>query len=435
MDRFAVRVTCRSPCTKEPALENEIELMSDGDGLAVIGESSAVERFLATLGLPSKDLGLPRLSKILNFGTAGLQAASARAVDSARWVRLTEESARKVSEYGLTPTKTPGVSHAMIGKPGASKSWIQLDKGPGQLPANPTMLAGAPALMAQLAMQQAMDEITDYLAAIDAKLDDVLRAQKDSVLAQMIGIGLQIDEAMTIREHVGRVNEVTWSKVQDAAGTIADTQAYALLQLDALAEKLERKSTVADLMKTANGAEARTREWLAVLARCFQLQEGIAILELDRVLETAPDDLDGHRLGLKAARQDRLDTISRSTERLVTRIQAAAATANSRVLFNPIQSPAVVQASTSITASIGEFHERLGVGAARYDLETRRWAAAAAEVRDHARTKGASAVGAGRRLGTETRQRATSATEKVASRFVERARRRGGPVQDGGGEP
>jgi rRNA processing protein Krr1/Pno1 len=420
-------------------LENGIELISDGDGLAVIGESSAVERFLATLGLPSKDLGLPRLSKLLSLGTAGLQAASAhgaaRVVDSARWVRLTEDSARKVSELGLTPTKTPGVSHAMIGKPGDVKSWIQLDKGPGQLPAKPTMLAGAPALMAQLAMQQAMDEITDYLAAIDAKLDDVLRAQKDSVLAQMIGIGLQIEEAMTIREHVGRVNEVTWSKVQDAAGTIADTQAYALLHLDALAEKLERKSTIADLMKTANDAEAKTRDWLAVLARCFQLQEGIAILELDRVLETAPDDSDGHRLGLKAARQDRLDTISRSTERLVMRIQAAATTANSRVLLNPIQSPAVVQASTSITASIGEFHERLGVGASRYDLETRRWAAAAAEVRDRARIKGASALGAGKRLGTETRQRATSTTEKVASRFAERARRRRGPGQDGGGAP
>lgn len=134
-------------------MNDGIELISDGDGIAVIGESSAVERFLTTLGLPSKDLGLPRLSKVLNLGAVGLQAASAQAasaqvVDSARWVRLTEESARKVSEYGLTPTKRPGVSHAMIGKPGASRSWIQLDKGPGQLPTNPKMLAGVPALMA-----------------------------------------------------------------------------------------------------------------------------------------------------------------------------------------------------------------------------------------------------------------------------------------------
>jgi rRNA processing protein Krr1/Pno1 len=419
-------------------VDNELELISDGESLAVIGEASAVERFLGTLGLPSKDLGLPRLRKVLNFGSAGSQAASIQAAsravgDSARWVRLTEESALKVSKYGLTPTRKDGVSHAMIGRQGATKSWLQIDKKPGQLPANPTLLASVPALMAQLAMQQAIDEVTDYLAAIDAKLDEVLRAQKHTVLAQMIGVGLQIDEAMTIRQHVGRVNEVTWSKVQDTAGTIAETQAYALLQLDALAEKVERKSTIAELMKTANEAEATTREWLAVLARCFQLQDAIAILELDRVLETAPDDLDGHRLGLKAARQDRLSTISRSTERLVARIQTAATRANSRVLFNPIQSPAVVEASTNVSSSVGDFHERLGIGSDRQAVETRRWVAAAAEVRDRARSRGADAVGAGKRMGVETRERATSATGKITSRLVEKAQRRRG-VDDGSEE-
>jgi hypothetical protein len=100
---------------------------------------------------------------------------------------------------------------------------------------------------------------------------------------------------------VGGVNEVTWSKVQDTSGTIADTQAYAPLQLDALSEKLEGKTKVGDLAKAAKAAEAKARDWLAVLARCFQLKDAIAVLELDRVLETAPEDLDGHRIGLKAA--------------------------------------------------------------------------------------------------------------------------------------
>jgi rRNA processing protein Krr1/Pno1 len=94
-------------------------------------------------------------------------------------------------------------------------------------------------MMAQLAMQQTMDEITDYPARIDEKLDDVLRAQKDAVVAQLIGVGFQIHEAMKLRAHVGTVNEVTWSKVQSSSGTIAEIQAYALLQLDGLAEKLE----------------------------------------------------------------------------------------------------------------------------------------------------------------------------------------------------
>ena len=32
----------------------------------------------------------------------------------------------------------------------------------------------------------------------------------------MIGLGLVIEETLTLREHGGRVNEVTWSKVQAA---------------------------------------------------------------------------------------------------------------------------------------------------------------------------------------------------------------------------
>ena len=154
-------------------------------------------------------------------------------------------------------------------------------------------------------MQQTMDEIIDYLATIDEKLDDVLRAQEDAVWADMIGVGLDIDEAMTIQEHAGRVNEVTWSKVQATSATIARTQAYALRQLDALAEKMGRQAKIGDLAKMAKEAESKVQGWLVVLARCFQLQDAIAVLELDRVLDAAPDDLDGHRLGLKASRQRR----------------------------------------------------------------------------------------------------------------------------------
>ena len=187
-------------------------------------------------------------------------------------------------------------------------------------------------------MQQTMDEIIGYLATIDEKLDDVLRAQEDAVWADMIGVGFDIDEAMTIREHAGRVNEVTWSKVQATSATIARTQAYALRQLDALAEKMERKAKIGDLAKMAKEAESKVQGWLVVLARCFQLQDAIAVLELDRVLDAAPDDLDGHRLGLKASRQKRLDTISRSTGRLMARMDAAAGTANTKVLLHPTTS-------------------------------------------------------------------------------------------------
>lgn len=49
-------------------MDNEVQLISDGDGLAVIGNPAAVERFLVSEGLPSsKDLGLPRLGSVLSL--------------------------------------------------------------------------------------------------------------------------------------------------------------------------------------------------------------------------------------------------------------------------------------------------------------------------------------------------------------------------------
>jgi hypothetical protein len=277
--------------------------------------------------------------------------------------------------------------------------------------------------MAQLAMQQTMDEITDYLAAIDEKVDDVLRAQKDAVLADMMGVDLVIEEAMTIREQVGRVSEVTWSKVQATSATIARTQAYALRQLDALAEKLERSTAISDLAKASKDAEGKVHEWLAVLARCFQLQDAIAVLELDRVLDVAPDDLDGHRLGLRAVRQKRLDTISQTTERLLARMDAAAGMANAKVLLNPIQSPAVVRSRGQVASAVTEFHGRLGIESGEQSVEARAWTAAATEFRDKVLETGAEGVDASMRLGNETLGRAKVVTGKLSSGIAGRAAR------------
>jgi hypothetical protein len=289
---------------------------------------------------------------------------------------------------------------------------------------NPALLASAAGIMAQVAMQQAMDEITDCLAAIDEKVDDVLRAQKDTVVADMIGVDLVIDEAMTIREKVGGVSAVTWSKVEATSATITRTQAYALRQLDALAEKMERKAKIGELAKTAKEIESTIQEWLAVLARCFQLQDAIAVLELDRLLDASPDELDRHRLGLRAARQKRSELISRSTEQLMTRMNAAAGTANTKVLRHPSTSPAEVQSSNRVVAVVHEFHGRLGIESGRQPSEAKRWVDAAGEVRDKVRATGAEGVDTARRFGTETLDRATFARGKLSDGISERRLRR-----------
>lgn len=412
-------------------MNDEIQLISDGDGLVVIGDPGAVQLFLATEGLASKGLEMPRLSTVIRAGSTTAQAGSEIAANSGRWVKLTKESAHLVKKHGLRESSKTGLSTGVVkGNKGQVKAFVEFAKGPGSVLTNPALLASAAGIMAQFAMQQTMDEITDYLAVIDAKVDDVLRAQKDAVLARMIGVGFVVEEAMTIRESRGRVDEVTWSKVQAAPATIAETQAYALRQLDALAEKVARKTSIAELSKAAEEAESKGQEWLAVLARSFQLQEAIAVLELDRVLDASPGELDGHRLGLKAARQDRLEFIVRSTERLLDRMNAAAGIANTRVLMNPMQAPAVVQSTNHVAIAVAEFHERLGLETGRESLEARRWTIAATEVRDKALESGAGRVSAVRRRGSATFDRAKSSTGKFSDRIAERTIRRGGDDEE-----
>ncbi|MFE1954188.1 hypothetical protein ACFW9D_27415 [Streptomyces sp. NPDC059524] len=418
-------------------MHDEVQLISDGEGLAVIGEPGTVERFLVAEGLPSRELGRRRLGEALGSAAGIAQAGSDMAAGSGRWVKLTKESAQAIERYGLRENAASGLKTGVLkGDGGRIKGFVEFAKGGvGPLRANPARLANAAALMAQLAMQTAMDEISDYLATIDEKVDDVLRAQDDAAVAGMGGVDLVIEEAMAIREQVERVSEVTWSKVQATAATIAQTQVYALRRLDALAEKLERTSKVGDLAKASKEVEPRVREWLAVLAHCFRLQDALAVLELDRVLDTAPEELDRHRLGVRTARRNRMELISRSTERLMARMHAAAGTANAKVLLHPTTSRDVVQARNEVEGAVVDFHGRLGIERDRESLEARRWKEAAAEVRDRALEKGAENVDAARRLGTETLGRARSATGRLSTGITERAlRRRGGGTERDSGE-
>lgn len=64
---------------------NEIELVTDGDGLAVIGNSADVERFLLDHGLdraPSKVLDARRLSSFVGTGGTAMQVGSEVATNS-----------------------------------------------------------------------------------------------------------------------------------------------------------------------------------------------------------------------------------------------------------------------------------------------------------------------------------------------------------------
>ncbi|MBO3084753.1 hypothetical protein [Cellulomonas fengjieae] len=395
---------------------SEIELVSDGDGIAIIGSSTDIERFFLSAGLdrvPSKELDMHRLRSFTsNAATAG-QVGADLAANSGRWVKLTAESAEAVRKYGLMATKNPGVSHAMVGQRGDIKQWLQISQAPTALLTGPFALSALSTMMQQRAMQEQMDEIVEYLQEINEKVDDILRGQKVAVLADMIGVDLIIEEALIVRGQVGRVSEVTWSKVQATGMTIARTQGYAIHQLDGIAEKLERKADLGDIAKETKKAEPKVLEWLAVLARTFQLQDAVAVLELDRVLDASPDELESHRAGLQAARQNRLALIGGCTARLLEQMRVTVDRANSKVLLNPFDAPAVVRSSNRVAIGVADFRGRLGIDSGLESSDAKRWSHAALEMRDKAVASASVSVTAAGRLGAETVGRATDVFRAV----------------------
>lgn len=355
-------------------MADEVEVVHDGEGLAVIGSPSAVEHFLNSFGLlsVSRELRLDKLRSALDTGSKAAEAAANISENAGRYVKLTKESAEHVKKIGLMPTKTKGISHAMLGAPGSISKWIQIEDGPASLLMNPVLLSSVAGTMAQLARQHETRELTHLLVAIDGKLDDVRRRQRDEVLAKMDGASFVIDEAMAIRENGGD-RQIAWDKVKSESSTIATVQADALRAIEALADKASETAGVKALATATQKIEAEVGVWMAVLTRCFQLQNEFADLELDYVLHTAPSSLDGHRLGVVAALQERRSKLVARTTHLLTRLDEAGGVAQANVLLHARAARTVVNSINAVGRSIEEFHVPFAGAIHRESLTNTRW--------------------------------------------------------------
>lgn len=357
-------------------MNSEIELVSDGEGVIVTGELSAVERFLNYAGLLTKarDFDLRKLRDVLKTGANMTEAISGMAEQSALYLKLTPESAKRLRDAGgLMKTKTKGISHAMLGETGTkSLKWLQVEDGSASLLTNPAVLSGMAGIMSQFAQQTEAQELKALLVRIDEKLDDVRRSQRDAVLAKMRSAGAAIEEAMILRKHNGDPRTL-WDKVSGASETILNVQEDALLALRALAEKASGQSTTGRLRKTTREIEREVAIQLAILARCFELQDEFRVVELDHVFTTAPENLDGHRLGVADARAKRRQSVLEVTTQLMTQMDTAGVIANENILLHAKAARAVIGSLNSTATVVDDFHAPLGIGSTRSLLNAIPW--------------------------------------------------------------
>ena len=293
---------------------------------------------------------------------------------SGLYLKLTPESAQRLKDAGgLMKTKTKGVSHAMLGETGQSSlKWLQVEDGPASLLMNPAVLSGVGGIMAQLAQQTEAQELKALLVGIDERLNDVRRAQRDVVLARVQSAAAAIEEAMTIRDYGGDPKTL-WDKVSGVSKTILNVQDEALLALNALADKVDGKTKTGELKKVTQEIESEVEIWLAVLARCFELQDEFRIVELDYVWATAPANLEGHRLGVAAAREKRRTSVLEHTTRLMTQMDTVGGIANGNILLHSRAARSVIDSLNSTAALVDDFHAPLRIESTRGVLIATPW--------------------------------------------------------------
>ena len=269
----------------DAAMAEDVQLISDDEGLAVIGERTAVERFLKSVGhwASSQELDLRPLRPYLAIGADAAGKASEIAENSGRWIKLTEESAARQrarpdgeqAERRREPLMIPGLSG--VGK------WLQTEQDGAPLLANPAAAGTLSGILARAATQQDMAQVVAYLKTIDHKVDDVLRKVDDAQVAKMEESPTRSSARWRSARRPAQSTRPCGRPSTSRSPTIAATQAYALGQLDAIARRLEN-TKVGDLAEAAALAETDVPKWLGVLAQCFRLQDAVEVIELDRVL-------------------------------------------------------------------------------------------------------------------------------------------------------
>ena len=330
-----------------------VTIIQDEQGITFLGDAGAIDLWLKDEGFNSKAFKAKAVQTV-SMASKGAQKASDAMVESGRWVKLTKESAELVAKYGTNGKKGNLFSGVARRKNGNIVKHLQFTKADQLNPAMPTGISG---VMAQMALEQAVSEITDYLKEIDAKLDDLLRDQKDQTVSKLAGISHMIDETMLIYQQVGSISETTWSKVSGCPQDIATIQAYAIAKIKGLTEKVEREQDPKQVRPLTQQIRQEIHQWLG--ASAVKMQDQVSRIELARVCQEEPEQLEAHKKGVVLARNKRLEEIEQSLNALGRQLETKVGIVGGKVLLNPYSSPHAIANIESITGDLNTFASTL----------------------------------------------------------------------------
>ncbi|OFL57850.1 hypothetical protein HMPREF2760_06880 [Corynebacterium sp. HMSC065D07] len=283
----------------------ELTVITGEEGALVIGPESELKRLSDQAELsPVTPQLLRRASQVL----AGIEDYQK---ESGRWLKLDTESAAYLKRMGIKPgdiragvIRTKDVGRGVASRNGGSLlKHLQFEKAGLLTPAAPMVLAS---MMQQAGVEKQMEQMQAYLEHIDAKLDEVLRFQKDSLAGEIDGVAEMLAEAALVLEDTAEVTDTQWATIAHLTADLAKLQGQVLRHLRAVAETMARSKTSpgkvrATFQKTNDDAGS----WFYELARTVQLQNQMYVLQLSRANAVEGEVAKDYAAAVARARQRR----------------------------------------------------------------------------------------------------------------------------------
>ncbi|GAB2518639.1 hypothetical protein GCM10027064_15390 [Microbacterium petrolearium] len=343
---------------------DEVELVRDGENLLVVGNNrGAVERFMRSVGLleRAKEMSSWQLVPMLRSAAEITHTVVDAVAESGLWVKLTAESAEAIKEFGLTDTEVPGVAYAMAGRPGDIKQWLKINTSAGAKLANPGMLSGVAGGLAQAASQAEAEQLRELLLSLDAKIDKVLRGQRDAIIGPLNGLERHLRSAQKTLGAPGAFDALEWDKIAGTPQRIREIQSTAVEKLRGIAADMEQHKRVGDLSSHLPELRSQVELWVGVIARCFTALDDFAALELEHTAAISPGGLDAKRRAIQEDRQEAITELSAGVAELMSQMTASAERAKANRLLHRKKSPQVIGMIDSSRGSIKKLYDALGL--------------------------------------------------------------------------
>ncbi|GAA4707132.1 hypothetical protein GCM10025781_27180 [Kocuria gwangalliensis] len=371
--------------------EAVVGVVQHEDGILLVGTSVDVQALAERFDASSKSTAKLTPDLLLAAGAAfyGLSEAQAQ---SGRWMKLTAESATTLREAGITASTKDGLLAGVArGPAGSIVGHLRFEPAALATPAAPMVLAATATAMA---LRQTAKEMTDYLEAIDIKVEQLLAETKYREVAQLHGISLALDEATMIHEQLGTVSATTWSKIQGNSTDLHIALSSALEHLRGFADDARTATSSSAFSSATKKIKSELPFWLAVLSTAINLQDRLAVLEIARVTATDPDELDNHRRAIGLSRADRLSGVWKIVHSLAEAFHRPDLLTDSEKLRHPRLSTQIDANVNTINAQLATFahHARLE-NLALVNARHRAWRGALGAVPKAARAR-VKAVGA-----------------------------------------